>query len=119
MQGESLLSLIKKKKSQWRNYALSEAPFVDAKTIITKKWKYIHHFESKPLRPNLNDKYKKGKELYDLETGIVFQRSFPDGHTEVYELSTGALKQYRYPEDHEIDFESFDPDGNIIGLAQR
>jgi len=67
MQGESLLPLIKKKKPKWRNYALSESPFADVKAIITKKWKYIHHFESKPLHPNLNDKYKKGKELYDLE----------------------------------------------------
>ena len=67
MRGESLLPLIKKRDVNWRDFAISEAAFVDAKTIVTKKWKYIHHFESNLCDPTLNDRYKKGKELFDLE----------------------------------------------------
>jgi arylsulfatase A-like enzyme len=67
MQGQSLLPLIQKKDIFWRDYAISEAPFVDAKTIITKKWKYIHHFESNLINADLCDKYKKGQELYNRQ----------------------------------------------------
>ena len=67
IKGESLLPLIRGKDTNWRDYAISESPIVDAKAIVTKKWKYIHHFETRLIRDDLCDKYKKGKELYDLE----------------------------------------------------
>lgn len=76
MQGESLLPLVRKRplfsaskesRPKWRDYAIIEAPFADAKGIVTKKWKYVHHFEIELVKPDLCDKYSKGKELYDLE----------------------------------------------------
>ncbi|MFB0564245.1 MAG: sulfatase [Candidatus Aminicenantaceae bacterium] len=86
MQGESLLPLIKGKKSRWRSYAISETPFVDAKAIITKQWKYIHHFESRPLRPDICNKYKKGKELFNLEKD-------PEERINLYEKNPTVTKE--------------------------
>jgi arylsulfatase A-like enzyme len=68
MNGKSLLSLIRGKDVNWRDYAISEVSWVDAKAIVTKKWKYIHHFETELVLSYLCDKYTKGRELYDLES---------------------------------------------------
>ena len=66
MQGESLLPLLKEGSEPWRDYAFSEAVFVDTKSIITKSWKYIHHFKTSLAMEGLSDKYTKNK-LYNLK----------------------------------------------------
>ncbi len=68
LEGESLLPLINKEETDWRESALSEAPFIDGKALITKKWKYIHRFGTDLLHGHLCPRYKFGCELYDLES---------------------------------------------------
>lgn len=63
MQGKSILTLLRGGDSPWRNYALSENSFIDAKAFITKDWKYIHHFGS---GIGYCKKYTEGYELYNM-----------------------------------------------------
>lgn len=67
MQGKSMFAAFSNNDNQGRDYAFSETPFVDAKAFITKKWKYIHHFQTPLITPGLSKKYTTGIELYDLE----------------------------------------------------
>jgi arylsulfatase A-like enzyme len=80
MEGESLVALMQDPKRPWRDFALSEAPFVDAKAIITAPWKYIHHFETQLVKPDLCDKYRRGRELFNLAEDPDEQRNLYDTH---------------------------------------
>ncbi|MFC1709975.1 sulfatase [Candidatus Omnitrophota bacterium] len=66
MQGDSLLSLFSNTPDQWRNFALSESPFIDAKTLITKEWKIIDHFGTVLTSEELSEHYTKGRKLFNL-----------------------------------------------------
>jgi len=66
MEGRSLRGLMAGKDPSFRDFAFSEAPFVDAKAILQGPWKYIHHFEAGPVKEGLCDKYTKGRKLFNL-----------------------------------------------------
>ena len=57
--------------------------FIDAKTLITPEWKYIHHFETELLHPHLAPKYAKGRALYDRKHDLREENNLVDKHPEI------------------------------------
>ncbi len=83
MEGTSIKPLLFSSDISSRGYALSEAPFIDAKTLITPEWKYIHHFETELLHPHLAPKYAKGRALYDRKHDLREENNLVDKHPEI------------------------------------
>jgi arylsulfatase A-like enzyme len=80
MQGASLLPLIDGEDAEWRDHAISEALFVDGKSIITDRWKYIHYYGTELESPYLTQKYRSVRELFDLQAD-------PDETINLYETN--------------------------------
>jgi arylsulfatase A-like enzyme len=79
MQGESVRALLGRGDATWRDYALSENLFVNAKAFISNGWKYIHHFGAEV---GYCKRYTEGCELYnvadDPEERHNLYAAFPD-----------------------------------------
>jgi len=83
MEGVSVKPLFFSGTAPDLGYALSEAPFIDAKALITLEWKYIHYFQTDLLHQFLSPKYTSGPRLYNLIEDPREETNLIDQHPEV------------------------------------
>lgn len=83
MEGISFKPQLLSSETFGRDYALSEAPYIDAKALITPDWKYIHHFETELIHPYLSSKYARGRALYNRRKDFGEENNLIEQYPEI------------------------------------
>jgi arylsulfatase A-like enzyme len=111
-QGHSLLPLLDGAATEWRDHALTESPYSDAKAFRRGKWKYIHHFGLSLARRRLSPRFTSGTELYDLEADPEERHNVIERYPDVArELHGRLLERLPAVERHRLESHSkFDLD---------
>lgn len=94
-------------KSNWflagdpGDFVLSEAPFIDAKALITPEWKYIHYFETDLLHSHLSPKYAQGRGLYNRKQDPGEKNNLVEKYPEIAARMLELMLQNIPPEELE------------------